>query len=156
MKNMNINHAQKGFTLIELMIVVAIIGILAAIAIPQYQDYIARSQVSRVVGEVGAVKTQAEDMLMRGETPVTGTTAGDTGYVGYDDGRSDLVDTFAITSTTDLVLSATLGGTAATNVTGAIVVWTRDVADGIWSCQITAPSNSGWKDSYAPSGCPAS
>ena len=57
MKNIQINHAQKGFTLIELMIVVAIIGILAAIAIPQYQDYIARSQVNRVMAESGSLKT---------------------------------------------------------------------------------------------------
>ena len=57
---------QKGFTLIELMIVVAIIGILAAIAIPQYQNYIARSQVSRVMGETSAVKTAVETCLLDG------------------------------------------------------------------------------------------
>jgi len=52
---------QKGFTLIELMIVVAIVGILAAIAIPAYKDYIARSKVSECAATIGACKTSVTE-----------------------------------------------------------------------------------------------
>jgi type IV pilus assembly protein PilA len=68
---------QKGFTLIELMIVVAIIGILAAIAIPAYQDYTIRSQVSEGLTLAGAAKAAvAESFSQTGVAPANRTVAG--------------------------------------------------------------------------------
>ena len=68
---------QKGFTLIELMIVVAIIGILAAIAIPAYQDYTIRAQVSEGMNLAAAAKAAvAETFLNRGKAPADRTAAG--------------------------------------------------------------------------------
>jgi type IV pilus assembly protein PilA len=75
---------QKGFTLIELMIVVAIIGILAAVALPAYQDYTVRARVSELMLAVSAGKTPvAEFYQIRGALPNSGSVAVDSQSSNY-------------------------------------------------------------------------
>jgi type IV pilus assembly protein PilA len=79
---------QKGFTLIELMIVVAIIGILAAIAIPAYQDYTIRAQVSEGLNLAAAAKAAvAEHFLNRGDAPTDRQEAGMSANAGDTSGK---------------------------------------------------------------------
>ncbi|MDX1756690.1 MAG: pilin [Marinobacter sp.] len=83
---------QQGFTLIELMIVVAIIGILAAVAIPAYQDYTIRAKVSEVLTIASAARTSvAEYYISTGDYPASTTAAG----INTDAGQSDYVSAIA-------------------------------------------------------------
>src|SRR3569832_868627 len=91
---------QKGFTLIELMIVVAIIGILAAIAIPAYQDYTIRSQVTEGLNLAGAVKAEiAEYYAQNGSWPTAlGTGAGTLGHTATEIPEGKYVSSVQVTN----------------------------------------------------------
>jgi len=69
-------HLQQGFTLIELMIVVAIIGILAAVALPAYQDYTIRAKMSEVLLAMSACRTSITEVYQTGGTPPGGANWG--------------------------------------------------------------------------------
>lgn len=119
---------QQGFTLIELMIVVAIVGILAAVAIPAYQDYLVRSKVSEIAAGAGACKTSvAEYLATKNSLPTDIAAAGcSTATTKYGDtptvatGQISILATSAVGGSPDqtgssYVLSPNVDGTSITS-----------------------------------------
>ena len=139
---------QKGFTLIELMIVVAIIGILAAVALPAYQDYTVKAKVSEVILAASSAKTTvAESAQVNSAMPTTASLVVDTQ-------ASKFVSSVVYTSTGGSTGVITVVAAGEAKITGKQIIMTGALQTNgqvVWTC--SAPTTDGIDSKYLPASC---
>ncbi len=151
---------QKGFTLIELMIVVAIIGILASVAVPQYQSYIARTKITEVYSSTAATKTVVADFFnINGGMPTPGTAAIEIAAIEAGIEASDYVTsaTYSAVDSTNASITVVLTTGIASDVTAAttfILDFNGSGAVFTLDCK-AATSGTSVPDKYLPKACKA-
>ncbi len=139
---------QQGFTLIELMIVVAIIGILAAIAIPAYQDYTIRAQVSEGLNLSGGAKAAVTEYFQdRGTMPDDNDEAG---LADGDDIKGKYVDNVTVD---DGVIDVEYGGSAHDTISGESIQLTPDTTAAGSVQWICASSGNAIANKHLPASC---
>jgi type IV pilus assembly protein PilA len=142
---------QQGFTLIELMIVVAVIGVLAAVALPQYQKYVAKSEAASALATLSGLRTNIETYtLEEGVFPdsKSGSVASRLGFPNTISNAIEATATNAVSGAGKLVLDFSLVSNASPSIKSTKIGLVRDTS-GSWVCQSTAGADSG----VIPKGC---
>ncbi|GAA4794260.1 pilin [Lysobacter hankyongensis] len=137
---------QQGFTLIELMIVVAIIAILAAIALPAYQNYVAKSQATSGLADIRGGVTAFEEGIQSGERGAVAATNADVGLSATTPRCSAITVAGNWNAANGQSIQCTLIGNPSIN--GQTVTLTRD-AQGQWPCTTSIANVN-----HQPNGCP--